>query len=133
MKTEPPSAAQLEDRARRACEAAHAPYSGRRVGVAVVDADGAIHVGCNVENASFGLTICAERSALTAAVVARAADLQTLVIYTPGERPWPPCGACRQFITELMRADAVVRSCCDSETRSEWTVGQLLPDAFRLD
>ncbi len=99
----------------------------------MVDSEGAIHAGCNVENASFGLTSCAERNALAAAVVARATDLHTLVIYTPGERPWPPCGACRQVISELMRPDAVVRSCCDSETRSEWTVDQLLPDAFRLD
>jgi cytidine deaminase len=123
---------QLKALARRASEAAYAPYSGYRVGAVVVDGSGGTYSGCNVENASLGLTTCAERNALAAAVLAGAEGLHALVVYSSGERPWPPCGACRQFMSELMRPDAVVRSCCDSGFGAEWTVASLLPDAFRL-
>ena len=85
--------------ARGARERAYAPYSGIRVGAAVLAADGRVFLGANVENASWALTICAERVALAAAVVAGATDIVALAVAADG--PAPPCGACRQVIAEL--------------------------------
>lgn len=133
MSENPPNRENLKALARRASEAAYAPYSGYRVGAAVVDANGRAFSGCNVENASFGLTSCAERNALAAALVAGAGVLRAVVVFTPGDRPWPPCGACRQCMVELMAPDAVVWSTCESDAVLEWRVAELLPDAFRLE
>ncbi len=130
MKVENSAIARLRERARTASGHARASYSGFRVGAVVEDTTGATYSGCNVENASFGLTACAERNALAAAVVAGAEQLGTLLIYTPGAKPWPPCGACRQVIVELMATDGTVWSCCDSDETVVWRVGDLLPQAF---
>ena len=94
----------LIEAASTACGHAHAPYSGFRVGAAVLGPDGRVFSGCNVENASFGLTVCAERNALAAAIAAGAdpGTLGPLVIFTPGQRAHSPCGACRQVMRELM-------------------------------
>jgi cytidine deaminase len=83
-----------------------------------------------MENASYGLTQCAERNAIAAAVVAGIRDLRAVLIYTPGNRVHAPCGACRQVIGEMMHPAARVISCCDSDEYSEWTVGELLPEPF---
>jgi cytidine deaminase len=122
----------LKSHAQRAAGNAHAPYSRFRVGAAVISADGQVYAGCNVENASFGLTQCAERAALTAAIAdgARPGELRTLVLYTPGETVYPPCGACRQVMHELMAADSVVVSCCDSDETRRWAHSEYLPDPF---
>jgi len=80
---------------------AHAPYSEFRVGAALLDAEGKVHVGCNVENASFGLTICAERVAVSSAVASGAREYRSMVIAFVGETKVPPCGACRQFMAEF--------------------------------
>jgi cytidine deaminase len=124
---------ELKKIAQRAAGNAHAPYSRFRVGAAVVSARGQVYAGCNVENASFGLTQCAERAALTAAIAdgARAGDLQTLVLYTPGNTAHSPCGACRQVMHELMAADSTVVSCCDTDATRRWSREQYLPDPFR--
>lgn len=123
---------QLKQLAIKAAAYSHSPYSRFRVGAAVVAEDGEIYQGCNVENASFGLTQCAERSALTAAVShgARPGTLRALLIYTPGDTAHPPCGACRQVMHELMAADSLVVSCCDGEDRKSWTGADYLPDPF---
>lgn len=122
----------LKPRAVVAAEHAYAPYSRFRVGAAVLTEDGRIYAGCNVENASFGLTQCAERSALAAAVADGAAPgaFSVLVIYTPGKRAHPPCGACRQVMHELMSADSVVLSCCDGEDTRRWLHSEYLPEPF---
>ncbi|MEJ8567532.1 cytidine deaminase [Elongatibacter sediminis] len=122
----------LRAQAEAAREAAWAPYSGFKVGAAILDGAGGVHVGCNVENASFGLTSCAERNALAAAVVSGAEILLALVIYSPGDVPWSPCGACRQCINELMPADAEVHSCCSAGAVRSWRVDELLPDTFSI-
>lgn len=117
-----------------ACANAYAPYSRFPVGTALLDADGAIHFGCNVENASFGLTICAERNALAQAVACglRAGQVQALLIYTPGDVAHTPCGACRQVMHELLDPAAVVVSCCDGREVRSWAMDQLIPDPFEL-
>ncbi|MDH3789067.1 MAG: cytidine deaminase [Xanthomonadales bacterium] len=126
---------QLKEQAVVASAHSYAPYSHFPVGASVIGQDGKIYSGCNVENASFGLTQCAERSALTAAICdgARPGTLQTLVIYTPGDRAHSPCGACRQVMHELMAEDSWVISCCDSDDWLQWTPAQYLPDPFVPD
>ena len=125
----------LKQAARDAAGNSWSPYSRFPVGAAVQASDGRIFSGCNVENKSFGLTQCAERSALTAAIAAgcKPGSLQALVIYTPGKEAHPPCGACRQVMEELMAADAQVLSCCDGEHFRQWQDHSYLPDPFDFD
>jgi cytidine deaminase len=119
---------QLVDAARAAQQHAYCPYSHYRVGAALLAEDGAVFVGCNVENASYGLTICAERSALFTAVSAGARRFQRIVVATDSDPPGPPCGACRQVLAEFgpeLEVEAV------GPTRSKrWRLRELLPDAF---
>ena len=118
----------LIEAARAAQEHAYCPYSGYRVGAALETADGTIYVGSNVENASYGLTICAERSAVFAAVGAGARTFRRIVVATDSEPPAPPCGACRQVLAEF-GPDLAVESVGPTQSR-RWTIRELLPDAF---
>lgn len=122
----------LKQGAVRAASHSHSPYSRFRVGAAVLAESGAVYTGCNVENASFGLTQCAERAALTAAISAGESpgSLALLVLYVPGETAHPPCGACRQVMRELMSVDSRVVSCCDTEEVRKWSAADYLPDPF---
>ncbi len=118
----------LEAAARAAQQQAYAPYSRFRVGAALEAEDGSIYVGCNVENASYGLTICAERAAVCAAVSAGARRFRRAVVVTDIDPPAAPCGACRQVLAEFgkdFRIDGV-----GSAGRVSWTIGELLPAAF---
>ena len=110
---------------------AHAPYSGFAVGAAVLDASGRISVGCNVENASYGLSVCAERHAVAAAVAAGAAGLRGLAVVTDTVPPASPCGACRQVLAEFGDFQVVLASLRGD--RQVTTVGELLPLAFGPD
>jgi cytidine deaminase len=109
---------------------AYVPYSKFPVGAAVLAADGRIFSGVNIENASYGLTICAERVALFAAIAAGASDLRAIAVAAQRIRPVLPCGACRQVMSELMRADANVFLQSSDGSVHETTVGALLPAAF---
>ncbi len=112
-------------------ENSFAPYSKFRVGAAVELADGRIVTGCNVENASYGLTICAERVAIFKAVSegARPGDFRRVAVCADTSRLTPPCGACRQILWEFCGDVPVTLVNLAGVTR-EFTVGQLLPEAF---
>lgn len=125
----PLSVAALEQTAQRAAAHAYAPYSKFPVGAAVIAADGTQYAGCNVENASFGLTNCAERTAVFKAVAAGQRQISCIAIYTPTPEPTAPCGACRQVLREFGPAMKVI-SICDSDNRIETTLDALLPHSF---
>jgi len=99
---------ELQRAAIAATKAAYSPYSTVRVGAALLAADGRVFTGCNVENASYGLTICAERVAATAAVAAGSRRWRAIVIATNLDEPLMPCGACRQFLFEFGDLDVHV-------------------------
>lgn len=135
MKSLPEMVARLKSHARNAAAHSYSPYSKFRVGAAVIGQGDEIFSGCNVENASYGLTQCAERNAISAAIAGglRAGTLMTLVVYTPGENACPPCGACRQFMYEMMAPDSQVISCCDGHAEKIWSRKEYLPDPFIPD
>ena len=118
----------LVARAREAMRHAYAPYSEFRVGAAIEAADGRMFAGCNVESASYGLTICAERMALGAAVAAGARAFRRVAVTTEVDPPAAPCGACRQLLAEFGTAVEVIAVGPTTERR--WTLAALLPDAF---
>lgn len=124
----------LYEPARLASEQAYSPYSGAKVGASVLDNDGNIHTGCNVENASYGLTQCAERNALASAVSAGmdAGKAHAILIYATGFDVLAPCGACRQVISELMADGALIISCHSKTEYRSWSIEELLPDSFVL-
>jgi cytidine deaminase len=113
---------------------AHAPYSGYPVGAALQVASGRVFAGCNVENASYGLCVCAERSAVVQMVAAGERDPVALVVATRGPVVGTPCGACRQTLAEFAR-DLPVLLVVEGDPASarSTSLGALLPDAFRAD
>jgi cytidine deaminase len=127
------SAALISDLTRRAREAslrAYAPYSNFPVGAAVLTPEGQIYAGANVENAAYGLSICAERNAIFQAVTQGAKTICAIAIYTPTVATTPPCGACRQVMTEFGTDVLVI--CCSGDASAEqhYRLAELLPLAF---
>ena len=119
---------QLVDAALAVRSRARAPYSEFLVGAAILDPEGRIHVGCNVENASYGLSVCAERHAVAAAVAAGACGVEALAVATGTSPPVSPCGACRQVLAEFGDFPIVLAN-PDGEQKIT-SVAELLPDAF---
>jgi cytidine deaminase len=119
--------------ARAALPRAHAPYSQFRVGAAVLTAAGSVYTGCNVENASYGLSCCAERVAIFAAVAGEGPDirLRAVAVTSDPDLPAAPCGACRQVIGEFGAATQVVYR--SREGIVVVPIADLLPDAFTFD
>jgi cytidine deaminase len=109
-------------------ERAHAPYSNFTVGAAAVDAEGRIYVGCNVENASYGLSVCAERHAVAAVVSAGGRGIEGLAVVTDTSPPSSPCGACRQVLVEFGEFPVILANLEGERTLT--SVSELLPDAF---
>jgi len=121
----------LVEEARKAMEAAFAPYSGYKVGAALLCRDGRIFTGCNVEFATYGATVCAERTALCKAVSEGARDFTHLAVISSGEGVCTPCGICRQCLYEFSR-DLVVL-CADARGEyEEHKISELLPFGFFL-
>jgi cytidine deaminase len=119
----------LTQAARAAARASYSPYSKFRVGAAVLTGSGKVFAGCNVENASYGLCNCAERTAIFTAAATGERQIRAVVVYTPTPKPTLPCGACRQVINEF-GPDALVISICDGPLTHETTLPALLPGAF---
>jgi cytidine deaminase len=120
--------------AREAQASAYVPYSNFAVGAAVLLSDGTIYKGCNVENASFGLTVCAERVAIFHAVTAGRMDIVAVGVVTSAPKLCKPCGACRQVIAEFSRAGnpIIIISTTDAGLSATETITTLLPDNFTL-
>jgi len=123
----------LLEAARNALKRAHAPYSNFHVGAAVLTESGEVFVGCNVENASYGLTNCAERSAIFTAVQQSKADnlsIRAVAVVNGEELPCSPCGACRQVIAEFGQQAIVIFK--GQQGYREMPIAELLPESFRL-
>jgi cytidine deaminase len=122
-------AGELGAAALAAMQQAYAPYSGFRGGAALLASDGAVSVGCHVENASYPAGLCAERAALATAVTAGHRSFERIVVATDALEPSPPCGLCRQALIEFSPGMQVV-SVTTSGLRAEWALADLLPAAF---
>jgi cytidine deaminase len=123
----------LIEAATNALQHAYAPYSGARVGAALRYASGQIVSGCNVENASFGATICAERNAVFAGVLAGEREISEILVLTDTPMAWPPCGMCRQVLSEFSATDAIVHW---GNLGGHWESARffdLMPHAFRRE
>ena len=116
----------LSEAAVNASNNAYAPYSHIRVGAAVMCSDGSIFHGCNVENASYGATVCAERVAVSAAIAGGHKDIKAIAVFSPDIKDIKPCGICRQFIAEFSPNITVI-----TENYVK-TISELLPDTFYL-
>ena len=123
--------AALSTAAREASAFAYRPYSNFRVGAAVFTGDREIIGGCNVENASYGLSICAERNAIFQAVATGHREIRALMLYTPTAKPVTPCGACRQVLAEF-GADAAVICICDGAESIATSLKELLAMPFGM-
>lgn len=120
----------LKSAALEAREKAYAPYSGYRVGAALEAADGRVFAGCNVENAAYSVTCCAERVALHSAVAAGAREFARIVVAASGRMPYP-CGSCRQALSEFA-SDLPITIIDGEGNERETTLASLLPEPFAL-
>ena len=126
-----PDWSSLESAARAALPRAYAPYSRFAVASAIQFADGAIVAGVNVENASYPLSLCAERAAVAAGIAGGHGQVRAVLVLTDAAEPTPPCGGCRQVLAEHGAPDVPVRSVTLQGRTAEHQLGALLPDAFR--
>jgi cytidine deaminase len=120
----------LIQKAKAASEKAYAPYSKFKVGAALLSKSGKVYLGCNVENASYSMTICAERNAVFQAVAAGEKEFEAIAIYADSELAFPPCGACRQVLAEFA-SDLPVIFANNNEVK-ETDLSDLLPQRFSL-
>lgn len=122
--------AQVIEAALLAADKSYVPYSQFRVGAALLTKEGRVFQGCNIENASFGLTNCAERTAIFKAVSEGHRDFTCLAVYGDTKDPISPCGACRQVMVEFFKPDSKVILIAEDKSTVEMTVGELLPYSF---
>lgn len=123
----------LYEEAVKAMEHAYVPYSKFPVGAALLTMDGKVFKGCNVENASFGLTNCAERTAIFKAISEGEKEFQAIIVVADTEKPVSPCGACRQVLVEFCAPEMKVWLANRKGEITETTVGKLLPGAFTAE
>ena len=117
---------QLVEAATAARRSAYAPYSQFSVGAALITKAGKIYTGCNIENVSLGLTICAERSAIATAIAQGSKDFDTIAVVTAGKTPAMPCGACRQVLAEFNPNIKIIAATIDGKVQ-EFDLAELLP------
>lgn len=122
---------ELIERAKEASQNAYAPYSNFRVGACVLSEGGNLYSGCNFENASYGLSICAERNAIGSMVANGETKIKAIAIYSPNMYNCTPCGACRQVINEFKTEETVVVTVAGDEIITK-TIEELLPGSFTL-
>jgi cytidine deaminase len=122
----------LREAALAAMEHAYAPYSNFRVGAALRTIDGRLITGCNIENSVFGLAICAETLAVASAVSQGLTQFDEIAIATEDSEPTPPCGTCRQVLSEFA-PNITVSSYTRDGKEATWTLEELLPNAFVLN
>ena len=122
---------ELMKKAIDASENAYAPYSKFKVGACVLAESGAIYTGCNFENASYGLSICAERNAIGTAIANGEKKIKAIAIYSPNMQNCTPCGACRQVIDEFKTDETVVVTLSDDKLVCK-SIEELLPGSFTL-
>jgi cytidine deaminase len=116
--------------ARKVQKLAHAPYSGFKVGAALLDEAGRVHSGCNVENAAYPQSQCAEASAIGALIAAGAREIRAVVVVGDGGEPVTPCGGCRQRLREFAALDTPVIVADQTVVKGRYTLGGLLPHSF---
>ena len=121
---------ELIDLAIETSKKAYVPYSHFPIGAVLVAKDGSVYTGVNVENASFSLTNCGERTAIFKAISEGQRDFSELIVYGRTEKPISPCGACRQVMVEFFKPDLKVTLVAKDKTTVEMTVGELLPYSF---
>lgn len=119
--------------AQKAKEKAYAPYSHFHVGAAVLTPSGKIYTGCNVENTSYGLTICAERNAIFQMVSDGEHQVAEILVIGDTEEFLPPCGACRQVIAEFSKKETILYMCNKKGEWKQTTVDEIIPYTFSLD
>ena len=119
--------------ARAARERAHAPYSNFKVGAALLDEQGRIHAGCNVENAAYPQGVCAEAGALSALVLAGGREVHAVLVMADAPAPVTPCGGCRQKLREFAGASTPVLVASTQDALHYFTLGELLPHSFGPD
>lgn len=122
----------LTDKAIKASENSYSPYSKFAVGACVLASSGKTYSGCNFENSSFGLTICAERNAVGSAIVAGEKKLKAVAIYSPNAEYCFPCGACRQVLNEFKDSDGLDVVLSGKDGIKVYKLEQLLPEGFNL-
>lgn len=117
--------------AHQAQENAHAPYSHRYIGAAVLMSDGNIYAGCNIENASYGGTVCAERVAIFKAISEGGKmPLKEVLVLSNEKEPWPPCGFCRQVIAEFAKPNTLIHTTNPHGKFKTYKFSELFPEAF---
>lgn len=113
---------------------AHAPYSGAHIGAAVRMTDGNVFTGCNIENASYGGTVCAERVAIWKSISEGAAkQISEILVLSDAQAPWPPCGMCRQVIAEFATPQTVVYTANLSGQMKTFKFSEIFPESFTPD
>lgn len=122
----------LMEKAQEVSENAYNKYSNFAVGACILASSGKIYVGCNVENASYGLAICAERNAIFNAVASGEKSIKAIAIYSPNMQDCMPCGACRQVIFEFQEKDEIDIITQTKNGNKVYKLSELLPGAFKL-